>query len=61
MITKLLSYNQEERQQLIDYGLMNVKRFDSEQTILKFEKIYHAITGRPVASLPLKYNTNVSA
>ncbi|MCF0051772.1 glycosyltransferase [Dyadobacter sp. LJ53] len=61
VLEKLLSYSPEERSGLIAKGLKNVKRFDSNITIEKIEKIYLAVAGNAAKHVSLNLNSDVSA
>ena len=61
VLEKLLSYDPEERANLVNEGLKNVKRFNSEITIDKIEKIYLSLAENAAQPLSLNYKSNVSA
>ncbi|MCF2519154.1 glycosyltransferase family 1 protein [Dyadobacter sp. CY351] len=61
VLEKLLSFSREEREKLVNEGLQNVKRFNSEITIEKIEKIYLSVAGNAAKNVSLNYNSDVSA
>ncbi|SEJ39160.1 Glycosyltransferase involved in cell wall bisynthesis [Dyadobacter sp. SG02] len=61
VIDQLLHYTKEERRQLIDRGLRNAERFDSQETIAKIERVYEAIARQAVDNLPPNDKSDVSA